>query len=79
MSEKALTCQEVAERLAISRQQVYTLVHSGKLVGRRVGKGISNIRIMESDLQLFLEDSRIVPARPVKGGPALRMPYKNFF
>lgn len=72
MQDRALTPNEVAERLGISRQQVYTLIHGGKLTGRRVGLGIANIRVMESDLAAFLDASIIVAERPGARHPALR-------
>lgn len=72
MQDRALTPSEVAKRLGISRQQVYTLIHSGKLTGRRVGLGIANIRVMESDLTAFLAASIIVAERLGTRQPALR-------
>ncbi|SRR5579871_2857583 len=59
--DRGLTPQDVADRLKISRGQVYSLVHSGKLKGRRVGFGIANIRILESDLAAFLDAALIEP------------------
>lgn len=55
---QALTVKQVAERLAVGVQVVYKLIHGGQLVGRRVG---GNIRVLESDLLLYLDAQAIRP------------------
>lgn len=56
---QALTVKQVAERLAVGVQVVYKLIHGGQLVGRRIG---GNIRVLESDLLLYLNAQVIQPA-----------------
>jgi excisionase family DNA binding protein len=56
-----LTVRQVAERLGISRAQVYALCASGKLPHHRFGKGRGAIRITEEQLAAFLEATRFKP------------------
>lgn len=54
-----LTVAEVAKRLAVSPQCVYMLCADGLLPHIRVGRGRGTIRILEADLQAFIEQHRV--------------------
>ncbi len=54
-----LTVAEVAKRLAVSTQCVYLLCADGLLPHIRVGRGRGTIRILEADLQAFIQQRRI--------------------
>jgi excisionase family DNA binding protein len=59
MSEdRALTVRQVAERLQLGIQRVYSLIHSGKLTGRRLG---GSIRVLPLDLATYLDAASIRP------------------
>jgi excisionase family DNA binding protein len=61
VSTKPLTVREVAERLGVSRAQVYALVTSGKLLSHRFGNGRGAIRVTEEHLAAFVEASQFKP------------------
>jgi excisionase family DNA binding protein len=69
---KLLTVAETAERLRCSRALVYQLCESGKLPHHRLGLGRGTIRVSQTDIELFLEQSR-VKAPP----PQPRLPMKH--
>jgi excisionase family DNA binding protein len=56
-----LTVKEVAEQLKVSPGCVYQLVAERKLGHVRVGCGRGAIRVPESDLQVFLTQSKVEP------------------
>jgi excisionase family DNA binding protein len=57
-----LTVRQAAERLGISRAQVYALCASGKLPHHRFGSGGRGaIRISEEQLAAFLEATKFKP------------------
>lgn len=58
-----LTVRDVARRLNVSAQNVFTLVEAGKLVCHRIGLGRGAIGISEGDLALFLEQARQEPSK----------------
>jgi excisionase family DNA binding protein len=64
-----LTVRQVAERLGLSRAQVYAMCSSGKLPHHRFGGAI---RVSEEQLAAYLRSSEVAPAprkqprRPVK-------------
>jgi excisionase family DNA binding protein len=58
------TVAEVAQRLKSSRGLVYVLCETGKLSHHRIGVGRGTIRITESDLEAFLQATRVETPRP---------------
>lgn len=69
-----LQLNQVAERLACSISNVYSLVESGKLGSFRVGANGKGYRVSEDQLNAFLEERREsrhkeVPAFPKKLNP----------
>lgn len=56
-----LTIPEVAERLGVSRQTVYTLFHQKKLTPRKVGR---LTRICPRELEFYLESTRAKKLTP---------------
>lgn len=56
-----LTVKFVAERLGISRAQVYSLISSGKLPCHRFGNGRGVLRVSEEQLAAFLEATQFKP------------------
>jgi len=56
---KFYSLEQVAELLQVTYQMVYAMVRKGELPARRIGK---LYRIMESDLQAFLDQSRTTSA-----------------
>jgi excisionase family DNA binding protein len=57
MTEKQFySPEEVAEKLSLSRTQIYRYINSGKLKTHRFGKRA--IRISEEDLQEFLKQHK---------------------
>jgi excisionase family DNA binding protein len=56
-----LTVKFVAERLGISRAQVYALIANGKLPCHRFGNGRGAIRVSEEQLVRFLEATKFKP------------------
>lgn len=74
-----LTVKQVADRLNVSINCVYQLVNTGKLACHRIGVGRGAVRVDESDLNAFLEESRVArnsPA-PVRDRPAKQGPFKH--
>lgn len=63
MSDKLLTVEEVAERLAASPRFVRRLMSERRIVYVRMGRKGSPVRITESDLRTFIETSRVEPMR----------------
>ena len=59
MSDKLLTVEEVAERLATSPRFVRRLMCERRIVYVRMGRKGSPVRITESDLQAFIESARV--------------------
>lgn len=53
-----LTVRDVATRLNLSRQCVYSLIRGGKLKAYRIGTGRGAIRVSEEDLSRFLAACR---------------------
>jgi excisionase family DNA binding protein len=67
MSENtALTPREVATRLGVSVPTVYRLIHSGQLEAKRIGVNTGVLRVLESDLLLYLDKCTIRPPAPQK-------------
>jgi len=56
--------KQVADEMGVTPQTVRNWVMDGKLTGYRFGKG--NLRILESDLQEFIERSKIHVSDRVK-------------
>ena len=57
--EKSLTVAEAASRLGISVSLVYRLCADRKLPHVRIGCGRGAIRILESDLDEFIQSCRV--------------------
>jgi excisionase family DNA binding protein len=57
-TERLLTVEDVAARLAISRRAVYVLVESGRIDYLRIGD--RRIRFMPKQVERFIEGSRQV-------------------
>src|SRR5262249_38281 len=53
------TVKQVAERLQISPNTIYSLCETGELPHRRIGLGRGRIRIAESDLQEYLDRKKV--------------------
>ena len=49
---------EAAERLGITQRTLYRLIDDGQIPAYRMGRVF---RVKESDLELFLEQSRVAP------------------
>jgi excisionase family DNA binding protein len=56
---KPLTVGEAAERLGVSESLVYRLCEDRKLPHVRIGCGRGTIRILESDLDEFIQSCRV--------------------
>ncbi len=56
---KLLTVAETADRLRCSRALVYQLCERGRLPHHRLGVGRGTIRVSESDIESYLEQSRV--------------------
>lgn len=56
---KFYVVSEVAEMLRISESLVYSLIDSGKLHCHRFGNGRGKITISGSDLEAYIESSRV--------------------
>lgn len=56
-----LTVNEVAARLKVSRNTIYQMVKVGELPSIRLGVGRGAIRVMQDDLQHYIEAKRVVP------------------
>ena len=68
-----LTAQQIADRLRVSRQCVYTLIDERLLSASRVGAGGRAIRVRPDDFMEFLKKCRVPrrsPTRQVKTAPA---------
>jgi excisionase family DNA binding protein len=52
-----MTVKQVAERLGVSRAQVYALCSCGKLPHHRFGNGKGAIRVSDDQLAAFIEGS----------------------
>lgn len=59
MSDKLLTVEDVAERLATSPRFVRRLMSERRIVYVRMGRKGSPVRITESDLAVFIEAARV--------------------
>lgn len=74
--DKLLTVKEVALVLRLSLTETYRLVQSKELTHFRVGPGKGAIRVLERDVDLFLEKRRIgfsaEAPKPVIHKPALK-------
>ena len=57
--EKSLTVAETASHAGISVSLVYRLCAERKLAHRRIGCGRGTIRILESDLEEFIQSCRV--------------------
>jgi len=64
-----LTVIQVAERLQVSKQTVYTLIQNGRLATHRIGAGRGAIRVSEADLDIYLQSTRQVNAEPQPRSP----------
>ena len=65
MNDKTLKITDVAERLGVSIGCIYRLCQDNALRHLRIGVGRGTIRILESDLEEFIEQSRAgPPSRP---------------
>jgi len=53
-----LTIREVAELLKLSQSSVYQLIEAGRLAHHRIGQGRGAIRVLEADLQSYLDQCR---------------------
>lgn len=53
--KKALTVQDISERLAVSERTVYNLVERGELQAFRVGR---MWRVEEKDLESYIEEQK---------------------
>ena len=63
------TVNQIADMLQISRQCVYALIDSGKLICHRFGNGRGTLRISKDDLEDYLSRCRSAvnsPAAPAK-------------
>ncbi len=56
--DKLLTVNDVAQRLQVSTQCVYSMVARGKLAHVRVGIGRGTIRFLQHDLDTFIHEHR---------------------
>ncbi len=65
--DKLLSAREVAERLGVAYKTAYRLIRSGEVPAMRVG-GV--YRVSESDLERYLEESR-VGRKPPAGGASV--------
>ena len=54
-SDQVYTVEEVAKRFKVSERTVYQWVYKGHLITFKIG---NNLRITESSLQLFIEESK---------------------
>ena len=63
MSDRLLTVDEAAERLAASPRFVRRLMSERRIVYVRMGRKGSPVRITESDLRAFIEASRVEQMR----------------
>lgn len=54
-----LSVKQVAERLNLSPQCIYTLIDSGRLPAHRFGVGRGTIRVSLADLEAFINQSRL--------------------
>jgi excisionase family DNA binding protein len=59
-----MTVREVAEKLQVAKTTVYDLCAKGLLAHHRVGIGRGTIRIVESDLQAYLDSCRVEATGP---------------
>lgn len=58
-TEPALTPQQAADILQISKARIYEFCRSGKMKHLRLNGENSSIRIMKSDLNSFLKDRMV--------------------
>lgn len=73
-----MTVQQVAERLNLSRAQVYALCACGRLAHHRLGVGQGAIRISEEQLERFLKETECAPPPPARPGrPPRRITLKH--
>lgn len=86
MSEGWLTVKTAAEALGLSASTVYDLVAAGELACYRIGLNRGRIRFRPSDLDAYLEKSRVGPKAKVAPAPTrpryvpkddLRKPYRS--
>ena len=56
---KLFTVREAAEHLNVSESEVYALCNKRKLPHVRIGCGRGAIRILESDLDEFIQSCRV--------------------
>lgn len=54
-----MTIRDAASSLGISKQRVETLIEDGSIPAFK--HGIRSVRILKSDLALYLESSRVTP------------------
>jgi excisionase family DNA binding protein len=59
VAEQLLKISEVAQRLRCSIALAYALCAEGKLPHVRLGLGRGTIRVLERDLELYLEGARV--------------------
>jgi excisionase family DNA binding protein len=64
-----LTVAEVAGLLRISKSLVYGLVESGRLPASRLGKGRGAIRIKSTDVEVFVDESRVQSGEAARPRP----------
>jgi excisionase family DNA binding protein len=56
---KLLTIVEVAERLNVAERFVRRLIYENRIPRHKFGDRVSHVRILETDLETFIENSRI--------------------